>query len=60
MLVLSRKRGEDILIGDNIVIKVVDIRGDKVRLGIQAPAETPVHRWEVYESIQNEKREGAK
>lgn len=54
MLVLSRQRDESIIIGDNIVITVVDIRGDKVRLGIQAPTEVPVHRQEVYEAIQRE------
>ena len=54
MLVLSRQRDESIMIGDNIVITVVDIRGDKVRLGINAPAEIPVHRQEVYEAIQME------
>lgn len=54
MLVLSRQRDECIIIGDNIVIKIVDIRGDKVRLGIEAPAEIPVHRQEVYEAIQRE------
>ena len=54
MLVLSRQRDESIIIGDNIVITVVDIRGDKVRLGIQAPTEIPVHRQEVYELIQRE------
>lgn len=54
MLVLTRKRNESIIIGDNIVITVVDIRGDKVRLGIQAPTEIPVHRQEVYEAIQRE------
>jgi len=52
VLVLSRQRDEDILIGDNIVVTVVDIRGDKVRLGISAPTEIPVHRREVYEAIQ--------
>lgn len=51
MLVLSRKRDESIVIGDNIHITVVDIRGDKVRLGITAPKEIPVHRREVYEAI---------
>ena len=56
MLVLSRQRDESIIIGDNIVITVVDIRGDKVRLGIQAPTEIPVHRQEVYEAIQRENR----
>jgi len=59
MLVLSRKRDERIVIADNIVITVVEIRGDKVRLGIQAPAEIPVHRREVYERIQAAKRHEA-
>jgi len=54
VLVLSRQRDESIMIGDNIVITVVDIRGDKVRLGINAPTEIPVHRQEVYEAIQRE------
>jgi len=54
MLVLSRQRDESIMIGDNIVITVVDIRGDKVRLGINAPVEVPVHRQEVYDAIQRE------
>ena len=54
MLVLSRQRDQSIIIGDNIVITVVDIRGDKVRLGIDAPTEIPVHRREVYEAIQRE------
>jgi len=51
MLVLSRKRDERIVIGDNIVITVVDVRGDKVRLGIEAPSEIPVHRQEVLEAL---------
>lgn len=54
MLVLSRQRDESIIIGDNIVVTIVDIRGDKVRLGIDAPTEIPVHRREVYEAIQRE------
>lgn len=54
MLVLSRQRDESIIIGDNVTVTVVDIRGDKVRLGIQAPQEIPVHRREVYEAIQRE------
>lgn len=54
MLVLSRQRDESIMIGDNIVVTIVDIRGDKVRLGINAPSEVPVHRQEVYEAIQRE------
>lgn len=56
MLVLSRQRDESIMIGDNIVLTVVDIRGDKVRLGIDAPKEIPVHRQEVYDAIQKEKQ----
>ncbi len=55
MLVLSRHRGEAIMIGDDIKIIVADIRGDKVRLGIDAPSNVPIHRQEVYEAI---KREG--
>lgn len=51
MLVLSRSRNEVLRIGDNIRIVVVDIRGDKVRIGIDAPKEVPVHREEVYEAI---------
>ncbi len=54
MLVLSRQRDESIIIGDNIIVTIVDIRGDKVRLGIEAPTEIPVHRQEVYEAIQRE------
>ncbi|MCS7305180.1 MAG: carbon storage regulator CsrA [Thermoguttaceae bacterium] len=54
MLVLSRQRNQSIIIGDNIIITVVDIRGDKVRLGIEAPSEIPVHRKEVYEAIKRE------
>jgi carbon storage regulator len=59
MLVLSRQRDESIFIGDNIKITVVDIRGDKVRLGIEAPTEIPVHRQEVYEAIQRENHKKA-
>ena len=51
MLVLSRKKDERIVIRDNIVITVIDIRGDKVRLGIEAPKEVAVHRREVYDKI---------
>ena len=60
MLVLSRQRDQSIMIGDNIVVTIVDIRGDKVRLGIQAPSEIPVHREEVYEAIKREGRRGDK
>jgi carbon storage regulator len=52
MLVLSRKKNESIVINNNITIVVVDIRGDKVRLGVEAPKEIPVHRREVYDAIQ--------
>jgi carbon storage regulator len=51
MLVLTRKKGESIIIRENIVVTVVDIRGDKVRLGIAAPEDVPVHRREVYDAI---------
>jgi len=51
MLVLSRKKNESIIINDDITIVVIEIRGDKVRLGIEAPKEVPVHRNEVYEAI---------
>ena len=54
MLVLSRHRDESIMIGDDVVVTIVDIRGDKVRLGIEAPQSIPVHRQEVYEAIQRE------
>jgi len=59
MLVLSRQRDETIMIGDDIEITVVDIRGDKVRLGIAAPSKIAVHRKEVYESIRRENEEAA-
>jgi carbon storage regulator len=57
MLVLSRHRDEEIIIGDNITITVVDIRHDKVRLGIDAPKDVGVHRREVYEEIQRGKQD---
>ena len=60
MLVLSRQKDESIMIGDNVEITIVDVRGDKVRLGITAPREIPVHRREVYEAIQREKQEAEK
>lgn len=59
MLVLSRQREETIMIGDEIEITVVDIRGDKVRLGITAPTRIAVHRKEVYEAIRHENERAA-
>src|SRR4051812_29816768 len=59
MLVLSRQRDETIMIGDDIEVTVVDIRGDKVRLGITAPREISVHRKEVYDAIRRENRAAA-
>ena len=58
MLVLSRKKMEAIRIGDDIRIEVIEIRGDKVRLGIEAPAEIPVHRQEVYAAIRRQNNSG--
>lgn len=57
MLVLSRKKDEKIIIGNNITIMVVDIQGDKVRLGIDAPRDVTVHREEVYQAIQKKQHE---
>jgi carbon storage regulator len=60
VLVLSRQRDETIMIGDDIELTVVDIRGDKVRIGIKAPAQVPVHRKEIYEAIRRENEEAAR
>jgi carbon storage regulator len=60
MLVLSRQRDESIIIGDNIVVTIVDVRGDKVKLGIEAPQDVSVHRREVYEAIRRENQLAAK
>jgi carbon storage regulator len=54
MLVLSRKRNESVVINENIVVTVVDVRGDRVRLGIQAPRDVPIHRSEILAAIQQE------
>lgn len=56
MLVLSRKKNESIVINNDITIVVVEIRGDKVRLGVEAPKEVPVHRREVYDAIRRNAR----
>ena len=61
MLVLSRKKNESIVINNDITIVVVEIRGDKVRLGVEAPKEVPVHRQEVFDAIRrNDLSDGAK
>ena len=60
MLVLSRQRDESIMIGDDVEVTIVDVRGDKVRLGITAPKSIPVHRREIYDAIQREKAEAKK
>ena len=54
MLVLSRYKDQSIYIGDDIVVTIVDVRGDRIRLGIEAPPDVPVHRQEIYEAIQRE------
>lgn len=57
MLVLSRQKDESIMVGDDVEITIVDVRGDKVRLGISAPREIAVHRKEVFEAIKREEAE---
>ena len=59
MLALTRKRNESIMIGDNIEIKILEIVGDKVRLGIEAPREIAIHRKEIYLQIQEENQEAS-
>jgi len=59
VLVLSRQKDESIIIGDDVEITIVDVRGDKVRLGINAPRSISVHRKEIYEAIQREKAQKA-
>lgn len=59
MLVLTRKLGESIAIDDHIKIRVVQIKGKQVRLGIEAPKDTKIHREEVYQAIQNQNQESA-
>jgi carbon storage regulator len=56
MYVLTRTRGQEIMIGDNVEVKVLEVRGDKVRLGFKAPPEVSIHRQEIYDAIQNENR----
>ena len=57
MLVLSRRKNESIMIDDDVKITIIDVRGDKVRLGITAPKSIPVHRREIYDAIQQEKKQ---
>jgi carbon storage regulator len=59
MLVLSRKPNESIIIGDNVEVKVVEVRGEQVKLGITAPRDIPVHRKEIYEAIQKQNKNSA-
>lgn len=59
MLVLSRQKDESIIVGDDVEITIVDVRGDKVRLGITAPKSISVHRKEIYQAIQKEKQQKA-
>lgn len=58
MLILSRKRGESIVIGDSIVVQVVEVSRGRVRLGIEAPQHVPVHRYEVFNALAREARAG--
>ena len=57
MLVLTRSKNEEIRIGDDVIIRVLDVKGDRVRIGVQAPPEVPVHRQEVYLEIERANRE---
>lgn len=59
MLILSRKPGESIVIGEHITVKVLEVKGDSVKIGIEAPRETTVHRHEVYDAIRRENRAAA-
>jgi len=56
MLVLSREKDQSIMIGDDVKITIIDVRGDKVRLGFEAPKTIPIHRQEIYDAIQREKQ----
>jgi len=60
MLVLSRRKDESIIVGDNIEVKIIEVQGKKVRLGITAPRSIPVHRKEIYEAIKREKNQATK
>jgi carbon storage regulator len=60
MLVLSRKLGEQIVIGENIVLTIVQVQGSKVRLGVEAPADVSIHRLEIHQRIQDQSRHEAR
>jgi carbon storage regulator len=60
MLVLSRQSDETIIIGDNIRVTIVEVRGDKVRIGIDAPRDVTVHRQEIYDAIRRDAKDGVK
>jgi len=59
VLILTRRVGEKIMIGDDVVCTVLGVRGHQVRVGIEAPPQTPVHRQEIYDRIQQERRDGS-
>jgi carbon storage regulator len=58
VIVIPRKNGESVVIGDDIILTVIEVRGDKVRLGVEHPKGVSVHRWEVFEAIVSQKEVG--
>jgi len=59
VLVLTRRAGESVMVGDDVVVTVLEVRGDVIRLGVQAPRSVPVHREEVYRELQQSNQEAA-